>query len=114
MRQLQRTKEYQGGYAMGHVDVPFPKLVEVLGEPYRNDPVGRNPNYPDDDVKTDVCWELEDEAGHVLNVWNYKNGPAYNDDTGKGAIEQINYFSYFCECPKLVAEFQAAISNNGR
>lgn len=78
--------KYMGG-KLESVSAPYALLVAVLGEPYKNS----EPDYPDDPHKTDVCWVVHDELGRAISIWNYKNGPAYND--GEGTIEELDYFS---------------------
>ncbi len=85
-------EEFGGSGAAGHVSIGYPALVETLGEPWKNDPVGKNPEYPDDNYKTDVSWGLKHAEGGRLYVWNYKNGPAYNG--GDGKVEDVDSFSF--------------------
>lgn len=86
----------------------FHAVRAILGEPFRNDPVGQNANYPDDDYKTDVCWCVKSETGKYLTVWNYKSGPAYNN--GEGSIEELEGFSVWYEDKDLFDQIYAAIS----
>jgi hypothetical protein len=85
-------KDYEGGGCIARLEFPFSAVKTVLGEPWRNYPIRRNKKYPDDDDKTDVCWSVKSPEGHVLTVWNYKNGPAYGE---KVAIEDIDFFSVY-------------------
>jgi hypothetical protein len=37
--------------------------------------------FPDDPYKCDIAFGLKDEdTGAIIQVWNYKNGPVYNQD----------------------------------
>lgn len=90
--------EYQGGDRTITVPYPFWVVEQVLDKPYGNDPPGRNPYYPDDDYKTDVCWCFKGDNGYVT-VWNYKSGPAYND--GHGRIANIPSFSAYVQDQEL-------------
>lgn len=99
-------EEWEGSFAYGHVSKPYPVLVGALGEPHKNFPLGENPDYPDDDHKTDVSWGVKHESGVHLYVWNYKTGPAYNN--GEGSIEELNYFSFgFHQPDHAVSEDEA-------
>ena len=60
----------------GHFQMPYAKLVELIGEP----------NAMSDGYKTDVEWAFERD-GVVATIYNWKNGPNY---TGCGNIEDID------------------------
>jgi len=60
----------------GHFQMPYAKLVELIGEP--NDKI--------DGYKTDVGWAF-DRDGVVATIYNWKNGPNY---TGGGSIEGLD------------------------
>lgn len=83
--------EMDGGSKLSSIYAPYPSMVKVLGEPHKNG----DADYPDDPYKTDVCWSVRsiDNPAHIVTIWNYKNGPAYND--GEGTIEEIDYFSAY-------------------
>ena len=98
--------DYDGGGCRASLDFPFAAVKAVLGEPWRNDPIRKNDDYPDDDDKTDVCWCVKSPEGHTVTVWNYKNGPAYR---GTGDVEDLKQFSvdytsatFFDEVRKMV------------
>jgi hypothetical protein len=42
-----------------------------------------------------VCWSVRatDNPAHTVVIWNYKNGPNYNN--GEGRVEDIDYFSVY-------------------
>ena len=60
----------------GHFQMPYAKLVEIIGEP----------NSTSDGYKTDVEWAFERD-GVVATIYNWKNGPNY---IGRGTIEDID------------------------
>jgi hypothetical protein len=99
--------EYRGDSRIGSIDAPYTALVAALGEPHKS----TEPNYPDDDYKTDVCWGVcsTENPRAMLAIWNYKNGPAYNG--GRGNIEDIDYFSVWHNDPALFQEVKNAIEN---
>ena len=78
--QLKHINEAGGGLKF-KVDIPYPRLLEKLGEP----------NIEDDPYKVDASWGVQHEDGRKLFIWNDKNGPAY---TGEGTIEQITHWSF--------------------
>jgi hypothetical protein len=83
--------EYDGGSKTTSLYAPFADVCRILGEPHR----AGEADYPDDDYKTDVCWMVRSVADphHTVTIWNYKNGPRYND--GEGLVEDIGYFSVY-------------------
>lgn len=100
------VSEYEGGSKCAAIEAPFATVRAVLGEPwYRTDP-----NYPDDDYKTDVCWCVRstENPTAIVTVWNYKNGPAYNG--GEGSIEEIDYFSVYYSDAAFWNEIQALLA----
>ena len=54
-----------GTHLQGYIDVPYSKIVAVLGKPL------------DGDYKTDWEWHIVWEDGLVSTLYNYKNGPNY-------------------------------------
>lgn len=65
-------------HVMGHLNVSYAGLVDVLGEPGGNS----------DPYKQDAEWLLEFPDGTVATVYNYKDGRAYLGDEGK-PVEEI-------------------------
>jgi hypothetical protein len=61
----------------GDMRVSYSRLVEVFGEPH-SDGGG---------YKVDAEWCLRFEDGVIATIYNYKNGPNYND--GVGSVEDI-------------------------
>lgn len=62
-----------GGHLMRDITASVDELTKVLGKPhfYKDD------DYPDDDCKTDYCWQKKIRSGEFkgeLALWNYKNG----------------------------------------
>ena len=101
-------KEYldMGFSANSHVRVTYAVMCSVLGQPLaKNQPIGKNAAYPDDDYKTDVCWGIRDDQGRTATIWNYKNGPAYCGEEVPN-IEAIDGFSIGSNSPELIRELE--------
>ena len=64
-----------GTSLQGQFDMPYAKLVEIIGEP----------NGQSDGYKTDVEWAFERD-GVVATIYNWKDGPNY---AGGGRIEDL-------------------------
>lgn len=62
----------------GYLTVTYAQLVEAFGAP----------NTPNDGYKTDAEWTLMSDDGHVVTIYNYKNGKNYNGPSGL-AVEDI-------------------------
>ena len=65
-----------GTYLVGTVQTTYWDLVHALGEPIEGD-----------GYKVDWMWEAEFEDGTIATVYNWKNGPNYLGDEGKGKDE---------------------------
>lgn len=79
-----------GTHRIDTLNFPYSMIVEVLGSPFFRD----DPNFPDDNCKVDVCWGIKSAVigdDSKICIWNYKNGPAYNN--GEGSVEEISNFS---------------------
>lgn len=70
-------------------DVPYSRMVEILGEPNSES----DPNKVDAEwvVVPKDCISPEIEEGQHLIIWNYKNGPNY----GCGPLANISSWSAF-------------------
>jgi hypothetical protein len=82
------SKQYEQCAVDDTIDVPYKRLVEVLGEPFKNG----DPDFPEDPNRVDVCWGLISEDGDgdkYLYIWNIKNGPRY---LKKGTLDDIKSF----------------------
>ena len=86
--------DYIDRFLRGHIiGIPYPRMVAILGEP----------NYPDScDGKVDAEWVLQDEEGHRLAVWNYKNGPVWrglapDDEAYQEMLERVDRWSCWWE-----------------
>lgn len=89
------------GHRVERLEISYAKLVSKLGKPHKNG----DEDFPDDTDKVDVCWGFRN-AGFVILIWNYKNGPAYN---GEGvALENVDRFSVFYVSPESWADFKAS------
>lgn len=65
-----------GGTSLqGYLDISYSELVDVLGEPGDGDA-----------YKVDAEWDLTD-GERVATLYNYKDGPNYND--GAGSVANI-------------------------
>lgn len=76
--EISKTEPRGGGREMT-LHASYEELVEKLGVP---EDVSRKT------YKVDVQWDVEDNHGRELSVWNYKNGPNYwgEDGTPVGEI----------------------------
>jgi hypothetical protein len=61
------------------IRLPYHSLVELLGEPNK-----------DDGYKVDAEWLFKDRTGAVATLYNWKNGPNY---TEQGRIEDIKQWN---------------------
>jgi len=62
-----------GGSLKKNIVASVNELTKVLGKPYFYE----EDDYPDDDCKTDYCWQKKIRSGEFkgeLSLWNYKNG----------------------------------------
>ena len=64
-----------GSSLCGYIDISHAELVEAFGE-----------SGPTDDYKVDAEWWITDGT-RVATLYNYKDGPNYND--GAGSVESI-------------------------
>ena len=81
-----------GGHLMKTIIASVDELTKVLGKPhfYEDD------DYPDDDCKTDYCWQKKIRSGKFkgeLALWNYKNG--HYDGRDLETYEPISFSVYF-------------------
>lgn len=74
----------EGGKVGSLTGVSLSQLTKALGPPHHGAAVG------DGDSKSDVGWSFTTPGGKHIEVWNYKNGPAY---TGTGDVEDITSWS---------------------
>ena len=56
---------------VGNIDVPYKKLVKLLGKPNANG----------DEYKTDAEWNIR-VNGKFMSIYNYKDGKNYNGKSG--------------------------------
>ena len=67
---IENTYDFCGGSLLQTVDISYPKMVEMLGEPNK-----------DCDERTDVEWSIK-FRGECFSTYNYKDGINYNGATG--------------------------------
>ena len=76
--------ENWGTFRQGTLRMPYPKLVEILGDPHEGPSM-------DDKVDVEWCFVGKENPKIHFGVWNYKNGPAYCGDSVK--LEDVAVFS---------------------
>jgi len=67
---VKRNGPFCGTCLQGYLNVPYSKIVEVLGEP----------NGGSDGYKTAFEWELTFENGTVAHIYDYKESNLYDYD----------------------------------
>jgi DNA/RNA-binding domain of Phe-tRNA-synthetase-like protein len=71
---------YTGGTSLqGYIYTDYEKLVETFGEP----------SHDGDGYKTDAEWVLADDTGHVVTIYNWKDGPNYLGEEDGTPVEWI-------------------------
>jgi hypothetical protein len=71
------SRAANGTSLQGSMNVSYSRLVEVFGKPHSKG----------DGYKVDAEWCLRFDDGVIATIYNYKNGPNYND--GVGSVEDI-------------------------
>lgn len=66
-----------GTYLLGEFSIGYAALVGAIGEPTSDG----------DGYKVDAEWGITFDNGVVATIYNYKDGPNYND--GEGLVEDI-------------------------
>ena len=67
---IQNTYDFCGGGLLQTVEIPYSKMVKMLGKPI-----------DDCDEKTDVEWSIKFK-GECFSIYNYKDGINYNGLSG--------------------------------
>jgi hypothetical protein len=65
------NEEFVSSSLVGNIDVPYKKLVKLLGKPNANG----------DEYKTDAEWNIR-VNGKFMSIYNYKDGKNYNGKSG--------------------------------
>jgi len=96
-----KKSAYEGGsHLTQRIWTSYDQMVKALGQPT---------NGMCDGYKVDVTWELENEDGDILMIWNFKNGPNYQ---GCGTLEDIDHFSCYYLNPVVYEQLETLIAEN--
>lgn len=66
-----QDEPFESASLVGNIDVPYKKLVKLLGKPNANG----------DEYKTDAEWNIR-VNGKFMSIYNYKDGKNYNGKNG--------------------------------
>jgi len=97
---IEKTYDFCGGSLLQVVDIPYIKMVEMLGEP----------NDYTDGEKTDVEWSIK-FRGECFSIYNYKDGMNY---CGLSGIpnECLSDFHIGGDCKSYALELKEYLLDN--
>lgn len=88
-----------GTHLQGYIETTYAKLVETFGPP----------NSEHDGYKTQAEWAMLTPTGHVVTIYDYKQGDCYRGEGNGTPAEEVTSWHIGGHIPDVVAWVEARL-----